>query len=68
MHVIYLYIARSVVDCAKNKEQRSHWYSLSQSDQNLYNSIPDLVTELQEVCRTPAGVRYAGTGSGIAHM
>ena len=49
-------------------EEWSNWYSLSRSDQNLYNSIEDLRRELEEVRRTQAGVRYGGSGLGIAQM
>ena len=38
------------------------------SAQHLYYSTDDLLTQLEEVRRTPAGERYAGTGSGIAQM
>ena len=49
-------------------EDNQNWYKLEASEQNLWTNMDELRTKLNDVLRTPPGVRRAGAGSGMASM
>ena len=49
-------------------EDKQNWYTLEASEQNLWTNMDELRTKLNDLLRTPPGVRHAGAGSGMANM
>ena len=49
-------------------EDKQNWYTLEASEQNLWTNMDELRTKLDDILRTPPGVRHAGAGSGMANM
>ena len=49
-------------------EDKLNLYKLEASDQNLWTNMDELRTKLNDLLRTPPGVRHAEAGSGMANM
>ena len=49
-------------------EDKRNLYKLEASDQNSWTNMDEFCTKLNDLLRTPPGVRHAGAGSGMANM